>query len=192
MKITPEFVQALNKLHKDHHHDLLKIKEYLSKMVVEKTSGKGYEHYYIPTSDLLNIINPILCECGLSMNSMFQGDDMVTVLSHQSGGYFVSRTYISVLREGKDPDGVQWRASRFTILRRTAILGLLNIDDGSPDDDGNISERNYHGKSQNEIIDVKGQEVVEGVKKKLESMKVKPVASQEGKKKGRPRKINEE
>lgn len=182
MNLTPELIQAMVKLHKDHHKNLLKIKEFLTPMVVEKQSGKGYKHSYIPTSDLLNIVNPILSKCDLAISCLFSGDDLVVMLIHPSGGYLQSRVWLTKEQVGRTPDGVQWRASRFTIMRRTAILGILNIDDGSPDDDGNDSEGNYHGSSKNEIIDTKGAEVVEAVKKKIKEMEIKPVKSQEGKK----------
>lgn len=175
MNLTPELIGALNKLHQDHHQELLKIKEHLTKMVVEKQNGKGYEHHFIATSDLLDIVNPVIAICGLSLNSMLQGDDLVTVLSHGSGGYFISRTYISQIREGKDIDAIQWRMSRATITRRTQVLGLLNLDDGSPDDDGNVADRNYHGSSKSEIIDQKGAEVVENVKETIKKMGLETV-----------------
>lgn len=180
MNLTPELIGALNKLHQDHHQDLLKIKKYLTKMVVEKPNNRGYQHHFIQTSDLLDIVNPVIAQCGLSLNSMLQGDDLVTVLSHASGGYFVSRTYISQIREGKDIDGIQWRMSRATITRRTQVLGLLNIDDGSEDDDGNIADGNYHGSSMNDIQTQKGEELVEAVEKKI--AKFAPIKSKEGKK----------
>lgn len=178
MNLTPELIGALNKLHSEHHHDLLKIKEHLTKIVVEKPNRKGYEHSYIATSDLLDIVNPIISQVGLSLNTMLQGDDVVTVLSHISGGYFISRTYISQQREGRDMDSIQFKMSRFTQTRRSMILGLLNIDDGVlPDEDGNIAAGNYYGASRNEIQVVKGEEMVENVKEKLKEIMAKEKAT---------------
>lgn len=174
-RITPDMIRAVCKLHTDHHDKLLKIKEYLQKMVVEKPSGKGYEHHFIPTSDLLDIINPLIADCNLTIFSLFDGDDIVTALVHPSGGCMVSRTYLSKPQEGKTPDSAQWRASRFTILRRTMILGLLNIDDGSPDDDGNVASKNLYGGSTNEILEQKGEVVVENTLKTIKAMDIKTV-----------------
>jgi hypothetical protein len=181
MNLTPELVGALNKLHQDHHQDLLQIKEHLTKIVVEKPNRKGYEHSYIATSDLLDIVNPIISKVELSLNTMLQGDDVVTVLSHPSGGYFISRTYISQPREGRDMDSIQFKMSRFTQTRRSMILGLLNIDDGViSDEDGNIAAGNYYGATRNDIQATKGEELVEAVEKKI--AKFVPVQSKEGKK----------
>lgn len=173
--ITAEMIRAVCKLHTNHHDELLKIKEHLQKMVVEKSSGKGYEHHFIPTSDLLDIINPLIAGCDLTIFSLFDGDDIVTALVHPSGGCMVSKTYLSKPQEGKTPDSAQWRASRFTILRRTAVLGLLNIDDGSPDDDGNIASNNLYATSTNEILEQKGDVVVENTLKTIKEMNIKTV-----------------
>lgn len=173
--LTPGLVEAVCKLHIDHHQDLLTIKNHLQKMVVEKSSGKGYEHYFIPTSDLLDIVNPVIAKCDLTIFSLFYNDDIVTMLVHPSGGFVMSSTYLSKPQEGKTPDSAQWRASRFTILRRTMILGLLNIDDGSPDDDGNIASKNLYGASTNEILEQKGEVVVENTLKTIKEMNIKTV-----------------
>ena len=169
-QITAELIEALNDLHNNHAEELQLLDDELDRIVVEKRGGGGYTHYYIAVKKLLDRINPLLCLYGLSIVSLFDDEYIVTVLSHASGGYFISRAYI-----GKDTDSAQWRAGRFTILRRTAVLGLLNIDDGTPDNDGMEATTAIYGKTQNEVQDKKGIEITENVVKAIKNKEVKPV-----------------
>lgn len=115
------------------------IKE-LSKALVEfhKKVGKvikdakGYNNYrYATLSNILDVIQDPLNECGLSVIQLPQGDhELVTILTHISGE-FISNTSRMTPKQD-DPQG---RGSCITYQRRYSIGAVLciNIDD---DDDG--------------------------------------------------------
>ena len=114
------------------------IKE-LSKALVEfhKKVGKvikdakGYNYRYATLSNILDVIQDPLNECGLSIIQLPQGDhELVTILTHISGE-FISNTSRMTPKQD-DPQG---RGSCITYQRRYSIGAVLciNIDD---DDDG--------------------------------------------------------
>lgn len=113
------------------------IKE-LSKALVEfhKKVGKvikdakGYNYRYATLSNILDVIQDPLNECGLSIIQLPQGDhELVTILTHISGE-FISNTSRMTPKQD-DPQG---RGSCITYQRRYSIGAVLciNIDD---DDD---------------------------------------------------------
>lgn len=113
------------------------IKE-LSKALVEfhKKVGKvikdakGYNYRYATLSNILDVIQDPLNECGLSIMQLPQGDhELVTILTHISGE-FISNTSRMTPKQD-DPQG---RGSCITYQRRYSIGAVLciNIDD---DDD---------------------------------------------------------
>lgn len=113
------------------------IKE-LSKALVEfhKKVGKvikdakGYNYRYATLSNILDVIQDPLNECGLSVIQLPQGDhELMTILSHISGE-FISNTSRMTPKQD-DPQG---RGSCITYQRRYSIGAVLciNIDD---DDD---------------------------------------------------------
>lgn len=114
------------------------IKE-LSKALVEfhKKVGKvvkdakGYNYRYATLSNILDVIQDPLNECGLSIIQLPQGDhELMTILSHVSGE-FIS----NISRMVPKDDNPQGRGSCITYQRRYSIGAILciNIDD---DDDG--------------------------------------------------------
>ena len=114
------------------------IKE-LSKALVEfhKKVGKvikdakGYNYRYATLSNILDVIQDPLNECGLSIIQLPQGDhELVTILAHISGE-FISNTSRMTPKQD-DPQG---RGSCITYQRRYSLGAVLciNIDD---DDDG--------------------------------------------------------
>lgn len=113
------------------------IKE-LSKALVEfhKKVGKvikdakGYNYRYATLSNILDVIQDPLNECGLSVIQLPQSDhELVTILTHISGE-FISNTSRMTPKQD-DPQG---RGSCITYQRRYSIGAVLciNIDD---DDD---------------------------------------------------------
>ena len=114
------------------------IKE-LSKALVEfhKKVGKvikdakGYNYRYATLSNILDVIQDPLNECGLSVIQLPQGDhELVTILTHISGE-FISNTSRMTPKQD-DPQG---RGSCITYQRRYSLGAILciNIDE---DDDG--------------------------------------------------------
>lgn len=114
------------------------IKE-LSKALVEfhKKVGKvikdakGYNYRYATLSNILDVIQDPLNECGLAVTQLPQGDhELVAMLTHVSGE-FISNTSRMTPKQD-DPQG---RGSCITYQRRYSLGAILciNIDE---DDDG--------------------------------------------------------
>ena len=92
--------------------------------------AKGYNYRYATLSNILDVIQDPLNECGLSVIQLPQGDhELVTILTHISGE-FISNTSRMTPKQD-DPQG---RGSCITYQRRYSIGSVLciNIDD---DDD---------------------------------------------------------
>ena len=92
--------------------------------------AKGYNYRYATLSNILDVIQDPLNECGLSVIQLPQGDhELVTILTHISGE-FISNTSRMTPKQD-DPQG---RGSCITYQRRYSIGAVLciNIDD---DDD---------------------------------------------------------
>lgn len=93
--------------------------------------AKGYNYRYATLSNILDVIQDPLNECGLSVIQLPQGDhELVTILTHISGE-FISNTSRMVPKE----DNPQQRGSCITYQRRYSLGAILciNIDE---DDDG--------------------------------------------------------
>ena len=94
-------------------------------------SGSSYSYRYSTLSNILDVIQDPLNECGLSVIQLPQGDhELVTILTHISGE-FISNTSRMVPKE----DNPQQRGSCITYQRRYSLGAILciNIDE---DDDG--------------------------------------------------------
>lgn len=113
------------------------IKE-LSKALVEfhKKVGKvikdakGYNYRYATMSNILDVIQDPLNECGLSVIQLPQGDhELVTILTHISGE-FISNTSRMTPKQD-DPQG---RGSCITYQRRYSIGAVLCINIDEDDD----------------------------------------------------------
>lgn len=113
------------------------IKE-LSKALVEfhKKVGKvikdakGYNYRYATLSNILDVIQDPLNECGLSIIQLPQGDhELVTILTHISGE-FISNTSRMTPKQD-DPQG---RGSCITYQRRYSIGAVLCINIDEDDD----------------------------------------------------------
>lgn len=113
------------------------IKE-LSKALVEfhKKAGKvikdakGYNYRYATLSNILDVIQDPLNECGLSVIQLPQGDhELVTILTHISGE-FISNTSRMTPKQD-DPQG---RGSCITYQRRYSIGAVLCINIDEDDD----------------------------------------------------------
>lgn len=113
------------------------IKE-LSKALVEfhKKVGKvikdakGYNYRYATLSNILDVIQDPLNECGLAVTQLPQGDhELVTMLTHISGE-FISNTSRMTPKQD-DPQG---RGSCITYQRRYSLGAILCINIDEDDD----------------------------------------------------------
>lgn len=113
------------------------IKE-LSKALVEfhKKVGKvikdakGYNYRYATLSNILDVIQDPLNECGLAVTQLPQGDhELVTMLTHVSGE-FISNTSRMTPKQD-DPQG---RGSCITYQRRYSLGAILCINIDEDDD----------------------------------------------------------
>ena len=113
------------------------IKE-LSKALVEfhKKVGKvikdakGYNYRYATLSNILDVIQDPLNECGLAVTQLPQGDhELVTMLTHVSGEFIGNTSRMTPKQD--DPQG---RGSCITYQRRYSLGAILCINIDEDDD----------------------------------------------------------
>lgn len=92
--------------------------------------AKGYNYRYATLSNILDVIQDPLNECGLAVTQLPQGDhELVTMLTHVSGE-FISNTSRMTPKQD-DPQG---RGSCITYQRRYSLGAILCINIDEDDD----------------------------------------------------------
>lgn len=146
---------------------------------IKKTKKNPFfDAKYADISDVLEAINPVLVECGLSITCFPSGGrNLVGLLLHSSGEYMKSEFDIHAIpdyyKEKKDGSKeIAFRAdtphitpqslgAALTYARRYFILSVLNL--ATADDDGN--EASGNGKEWLNMNTTKLEEVIESLKK---------------------------
>lgn len=103
--------------------------------VHKDSTNPHYKSKYANLPDVLDLIRPVLTECGLSLFQMPVecGDTacLTTVLMHESGEHISSMMALRPVKH--DPQGV---GSALTYARRYAAMSMLGIAGTDDDDDG--------------------------------------------------------
>lgn len=99
---------------------------------IHKLSNAQYG-LYADLQTVLEAITPALCECGLVITQIFDGDVLITILQHTSGEEIRSQAPL-LLGDGRNTLHV-WGGA-VTYQRRYAILAILSLAAGINDDDG--------------------------------------------------------
>ena len=89
---------------------------------------------YANLQTVLAAITPKLYEQGLVISQTFAGDTLITTLMHISGEHFKSETPLVVGEHRKGNILHAWGGA-VTYQRRYALLAILNLAAGCPDDD---------------------------------------------------------
>jgi len=104
--------------------------------VVTKT-GQTYTFKYAPLDTIIELVRPPLSANGLAIAQLLDGEDLVTLLLHESGAVLEGRVTLP-----RNPgDNVQQLGSAITYLRRYALQAILGIA-SEEDDDGNAAAGN--------------------------------------------------
>jgi hypothetical protein len=101
--------------------------------VIKKDSQNPFfNSKYASLSNILNVINPVLIECGLNIMHLPTGEGKLRViLSHISGAYIMTTFDMKIPKD--EPQGL---GSAITYSRRYAIGAILNLNI-EDDSDGN-------------------------------------------------------
>jgi hypothetical protein len=121
---TSESISEISKAIIAFHSKMPKIKK--------EATNPFFKNKYASLSNILEVVNPILNECGLAILQLPAGTNQLeTILLHESGE-FISEVY-EMKPAKQDPQG---QGSAITYQRRYALGAILslNIDE---DDDGN-------------------------------------------------------
>lgn len=98
-------------------------------------TGKSYSFKYAPLDAILDAVRKPLADNDLAVTQLLDGDDIVTMLLHSSGGSLTGRMPLP------NNGTVQDLGSAITYLRRYSIQALLGIA-AEEDDDGNRASGN--------------------------------------------------
>lgn len=95
-----------------------------------------FKSKYAPLNDILNLVRPLLSECGLTVIQSPGGDgeriSVTTLLLHESGEWIESDPVVTKAEK----INAQGAGSAITYLRRYSLSAILNIS-SEDDDDGN-------------------------------------------------------
>lgn len=114
-------------------------------------SDKGnYTFDYAPLDTILAVTRPILGKHALAITQSWNGDELVTVLGHESGAEL--RAHVQV----PHADSMQKRGAALTYIRRysiQAILGVASEEDTDGDAAGtqSVTPRNRSGNGQKNV-----------------------------------------
>jgi hypothetical protein len=114
------------------HAEFPSIKKDKTVKVATKTGG-SYTFAYAPLDSILSAVRPVLANHGLSVMQTVDGDQLVSVLVHESGETLMARCSI-IFERGT----AQEYGSSLTYARRYSISLLLNLCPDE-DEDGNLA-----------------------------------------------------
>lgn len=95
----------------------------------KEVDSRSYKFKYAPLDAIIASVRPVLAKHGLAFAQVIDGNDLVTMLLHESGGSIQGRAPID--HEGT----IQQYGSAITYLRRYALQAILGIA-AEEDDDG--------------------------------------------------------
>ena len=100
----------------------------------KEVDSRSYKFKYAPLDKIIEAVRPALSKNGLAITQLLDGQDLVTMLLHESGGFLMGSVPLS--HEGT----VQQFGSAITYLRRYALQALLGIA-AEEDDDGDAAAK---------------------------------------------------
>ena len=88
---------------------------------------KGYKYATLDT--VLEIVTPLLCQCGLALSQTLDDGCVCTTLVHHSGQFISSKTPIPINVQGQKEtlSNAQILGVGITYLRRYAVSAILNL-----------------------------------------------------------------
>jgi hypothetical protein len=112
---------------------------------VKKSAVNGhFKKNYADLSAILEVINPIMIECGLLVTQHPNEDSLVTTVYHAESGEWMQSEQVLRMKDLNNP---QQQGSAITYARRYALASIFNLN--QEDDDAN-SATGYHVKAVKE------------------------------------------
>ena len=105
---------------------------------VKKTAkNPHFKSNYADLSSILEVINPILQECGLLVTQHPHDDVLTTTIYHAESGEFMQSEQVLRMKDLNNP---QQQGSAITYARRYALACIFNLN--QEDDDANSASGN--------------------------------------------------
>ena len=106
------------------------------KVTSVKKSAKNphFKSNYADLSSILDVINPILQECGLLVTQHPHDDVLITTVYHAETGEYMQSEQVLRMKDANNP---QAQGSSLTYARRYSLAAIFNLNQS--DDDGNAA-----------------------------------------------------
>jgi len=102
---------------------------------VKKTAkNPHFKSNYADLSSILDVINPILQECGLLVTQHPHDDVLITTVYHAETGEYMQSEQVLRMKDANNP---QAQGSSLTYARRYSLAAIFNLNQS--DDDGNAA-----------------------------------------------------
>jgi hypothetical protein len=92
---------------------------------------------YTTLDEIISKVKPILCNCGILIHQHLAGNELITILTHESGEFIASKMTFQSM-SGSNTNALQNAGGGLTYLRRYALTSILFINSEN-DDDGESS-----------------------------------------------------
>jgi len=104
--------------------------------VKKSANNPHFKSKYADLSAILEVINPILIECGLFVTQHPNEDSLVTTVYHAESGEWMQSNQVLRMKDFNNP---QQQGSAITYARRYALASIFNLNQEESDDDGNLA-----------------------------------------------------
>lgn len=104
--------------------------------VKKSANNPHFKSKYADLSAILEVINPILIECGLFVTQHPEDDALWTTVYHAESGEFMASWQRLRMKDENNP---QQQGSAITYARRYALASIFNLNQEESDDDGNLA-----------------------------------------------------
>ena len=102
--------------------------------VKKSANNPHFKSKYADLSAILEVINPIMIECGLLVTQHPNEDSLVTTVFHAESGEWMQSEQVLRMKDLNNP---QQQGSAITYARRYALASIFNLN--QEDDDGNTA-----------------------------------------------------
>jgi hypothetical protein len=108
--------------------------EFQGKVTSVKKNAKNdhFKNKYADLSAILEVINPIMIECGILVTQHPNEDSLVTTVYHAESGEWMQSEQVLRMKDLNNP---QQQGSAITYARRYALASIFNLN--QEDDDAN-------------------------------------------------------
>jgi hypothetical protein len=105
--------------------------------VKKSANNPHFKKNYADLTAILDVINPILQECGILVTQHPHDDVLITTMYHAESGEFMQSEQVLRMKDANNP---QQQGSAITYARRYALASIFNLN--QEDDDANAASGN--------------------------------------------------